>query len=45
MCDASEIMLGAYCQDGIGSLRIIGVAGADCEGDPDARVVLTCLKR
>ena len=44
-CDASEIMLSAYCQDGTGNLRIIGMSGASCEGDPGGKAVVICLKR
>ena len=45
MCDASEIMIGAYCADGTGSLRIVGTSGASCAGDASAKAVVVCLKR
>jgi len=44
-CDASEIMLSAYCADGTASLHIVGTAGASCEGDPNAKAVVVCLRR
>jgi hypothetical protein len=44
-CDASEIMLSAYCEDGTGSPRIIGTSGASCEGDPGGKAVVICLRR
>ena len=44
-CDASEIMIGAYCADGLGSLHIVGTSGASCEGDAGAKAVVVCLKR
>jgi hypothetical protein len=43
-CDASELMLSAYCENGA-TLRIIGTAGASCEGAPDAKAVVVCAKR
>ncbi len=45
MCDATEFMIGAYCADGTGSLRIIGTAGASCEGDANAKAVVVCARR
>jgi len=38
-------MLSAYCEDGAGSLRIVGTAGASCEGDENAKAVVICLRR
>jgi hypothetical protein len=39
MCDASEVMVSAYCEDGSGSLHIVGSAGASCEADANAKAV------
>jgi hypothetical protein len=44
-CDASELLLSAYCENGAGTLRIIGVVGASCEGAPDAKAIVVCAKR
>jgi len=30
MCEASEILISAYCVDGIGALHIVGTTGATC---------------
>jgi hypothetical protein len=40
MCEASEILLSAYCVDGIGALHIVGTTGATCAGDPGAKAVI-----
>src|SRR4029077_9232263 len=45
MCEASEILLSAYCVDGIGALHIVGPTGASCEGDPGAKAVVVCARR
>jgi hypothetical protein len=45
MCEPSEILLSAYCVDGIGVLHIVGTAGATCEGDPGAKAVVVCARR
>ena len=44
-CDASEVMISAYCADGTGSLHIVGTAGASCDGDPAAKAVVVCARR
>jgi hypothetical protein len=38
-------MISAYCADGMGSLHIVGTAGASCEGDPGIKAVVVCAKR
>jgi hypothetical protein len=38
-------MISAYCFGGIGNLRIDGMAGAACEGDPNAKAVVVCAAR
>jgi len=45
MCEATEILLSAYCADGVGVLHIVGTAGATCEGDPGAKAVVVCARR
>jgi hypothetical protein len=45
MCAASEILISAYCFDGIGVLRIIGTTGATCTGDAGAKAVVVCATR
>ena len=45
MCEASEILLSAYCVDGIGALHIVGTTGATCDGDPGAKAVVVCARR
>ena len=45
ICEASEILLSAYCADGLGVLHIVGTAGATCEGDPGAKAVVVCARR
>jgi hypothetical protein len=45
ICEASEILLSAYCADGVGVLHIVGTAGATCEGDPGAKAVVVCARR
>jgi hypothetical protein len=45
MCEPSEILLSAYCADGVGVLHIVGMAGATCEGDPGAKAVVVCARR
>jgi hypothetical protein len=45
MCEASEILLSAYCADGLGALHIVGTAGATCEGDPGTKAVVVCARR
>jgi hypothetical protein len=45
MCESSEILISAYCLDGAGALRIIGSAGATCDGDPPAKTVVVCVSR
>jgi hypothetical protein len=45
MCEATEILLSAYCADGVGVLHIIGTAGATCEGDQGAKAVVVCARR
>ena len=44
-CDASEIMLSAYCEDGTTGPHILGTSGASCETDPSGKAVVICLKR
>ena len=45
MCEASEILLSAYCADGTGTLHIVGTTGATCEGDPGAKAVGRLCKK
>ena len=45
MCQASEILISAYCVDGIGALHIVGTTGATCDGDPGAKAVVVCARR
>jgi hypothetical protein len=45
VCAASEVMIGAYCEDGVGSLHIIGRTGASCEGEPAGKAVVVCAGR
>ena len=45
ICDSSEVMIGAYCANGAGTLHIVGMAGASCDGDPDAKAVVVCARR
>jgi hypothetical protein len=45
MCEASEILISAYCVDGIGALHIVGTTGATCDGDPGAKAVVVCARR
>jgi hypothetical protein len=45
MCEATEILLSAYCADGVGVLHIVGTAGATCEGDLGAKAVVVCARR
>ena len=45
MCEPSEILLSAYCVDGIGVLHILGTTGATCEGDAHAKAVVVCAAR
>ena len=45
LCEASEILLSAYCADGVGVLHIVGTAGATCEGDARAKAVVVCAAR
>jgi len=44
-CDASEIMISAYCAEGTGSLHIVGTIGASCDGDPVAKAVVVCARK
>ena len=44
MCEASEILLSAYCADGTGTLHIVGTTGATCDGDPGAKAVVVCAR-
>ena len=39
MREASEILISAYCVDGIGDLHIVGTTGATCDGDPGTKAV------
>jgi predicted aspartyl protease len=45
MCKASEILLSAYCADGIGALHIAGTTGATRVGDASAKAVVVCARR
>jgi hypothetical protein len=45
MCADAEVMIGAYCEDGAGSLHIIGRTGASCEGEPAGKAVVVCAGR
>ena len=45
MCEPSEILLSAYCVDGIGVLHIVGTTGAACAGDASAKAVVVCAKK
>jgi hypothetical protein len=45
MCEPSEILLSAYCVDGMGVLHILGTTGATCEGDARAKAVVVCAAR
>ena len=44
-CDASEVMISAYCTGGDAKLHASGIMGAACDGDPAAKVVVVCAKR
>ena len=44
-CDQSEIMISAYCAGDNTTIRMEGVTGAQCEGDANAKAVVSCAAK
>jgi hypothetical protein len=44
-CDASEIMISAYCAGNNTTTRTDGTTGAECDGDPNAKAVVACAAK
>ena len=44
-CDTDEIMISAYCVGDNTTLRMVETTGAQCDGDPNAKVVVSCVTK
>jgi hypothetical protein len=44
-CDPNEIMISAYCAGVNATLRMDGMSGASCDGDPNAKAVVSCATK
>jgi hypothetical protein len=44
-CDPSEIMVSAYCAGDNTTMRLDGMTGAQCEGDANAKAVVSCAAK
>ena len=44
-CDTDEIMISAYCVGDNTTLRMVETTGAQCDGDPNAKAVVSCITK
>ena len=44
-CETGEIMISAYCTGEGGTMHVIGMSGASCEGDSNPTAVVVCAKK
>jgi hypothetical protein len=44
-CGDDELMISAYCTGDNTTVRLTEMAGAQCDGDPNAKAVVACITK